>query len=271
MALGSFAVMGVYAAGWYRTKAAAERFASDAVARRPPAPSSDERPRIQAVERVAAPGSAIVAPPAGPRGMAAAAAAGTSLRAGAQAGVPPLPPMTRLAPVLAQAPEPSPPADIPSGSTVAPVPPSVGVRPSAADGLVARETATAATASLSAPVDSAPHPAAPVAAPSAAPARQLEPTAHQPEPAVAKWKDGTYFGWGTSRHGDIQAAVTIQAGRITSALISQCLTRYSCSWISALPPQVVTRQGAEVDYVSGATQSTNAFYYAVLEALARAK
>ena len=34
-----------------------------------------------------------------------------------------------------------------------------------------------------------------------------------------------------------------------------------------LPPQVVSRQSPEVDYVSGATQSTNAFYYAVVEAL----
>lgn len=38
-----------------------------------------------------------------------------------------------------------------------------------------------------------------------------------------------------------------------------------------LPPQVVSRQSAEVDFVSGATQSTNAFYYAVLDALAKAK
>ena len=91
-----------------------------------------------------------------------------------------------------------------------------------------------------------------------------------PMPAV-KLRDGTYYGWGTSRHGDIQAVVTIEAGRIVRAGIAQCLTRYSCSWIAALPPQVVQRQSAEVDYVSGATQSVNAFYYAILEALAQAK
>ena len=84
-------------------------------------------------------------------------------------------------------------------------------------------------------------------------------------------KDGEYYGWGTSRHGDIQAGIEIKGGRITAAWIQQCLTRYSCSWISALPGQVVARQSPEVDYVSGATQSTNAFYYAVVEALARAK
>jgi len=87
----------------------------------------------------------------------------------------------------------------------------------------------------------------------------------------ATLKDGMYSGWGTSRHGDIEASVEIQDGRIVSATITQCLTRYSCSWIAALPGQVVSRQSAEVDFVSGATQSTNAFYYAVLEALSKAK
>jgi uncharacterized protein with FMN-binding domain len=89
--------------------------------------------------------------------------------------------------------------------------------------------------------------------------------------ARAQYTDGTFTGWGTSRHGDIQASVEIRNGRIASASISECLTRYSCSWISALPGQVVSRQSAEVDYVSGATQSSNAFYYAVVEALHKAK
>jgi uncharacterized protein with FMN-binding domain len=84
-------------------------------------------------------------------------------------------------------------------------------------------------------------------------------------------KDGTYLGWGSSRHGDIQASVVIEGGRIASATIAQCLTRYSCSWIAALPPQVVARQSPNVDYVSGATQSTNAFYDAVVDALTKAK
>lgn len=87
----------------------------------------------------------------------------------------------------------------------------------------------------------------------------------------AGWKDGEYYGWGTSRHGDIQAGVEIKGGKIAAAWVQQCLTRYSCSWIAALPGQVLARQSPEVDYVSGATQSTNAFYYAVVEALAKAK
>jgi len=92
-----------------------------------------------------------------------------------------------------------------------------------------------------------------------------------PAPAAPKYKDGTYFGWGTSRHGDIQAQVVIANGRISAATISQCLTTYSCSRIAALLPQVAQRQSAEVDFVSGATESTNAFYYAVIEALAKAR
>ena len=92
-----------------------------------------------------------------------------------------------------------------------------------------------------------------------------------PEPPKLQYKDGTYLGWGTSRHGDIQAQVIIESGRIASATIAQCLTRYSCSVIAKLPPQVAERQSPETDYVSGATQSTNAFYYAVVEALSKAK
>jgi uncharacterized protein with FMN-binding domain len=63
----------------------------------------------------------------------------------------------------------------------------------------------------------------------------------------------------------------IEGGRIVSAGIAQCLTRYSCSWIAALPGQVVSRQSTNVDYVSGATQSVDAFADAVADALSKAK
>ena len=86
-----------------------------------------------------------------------------------------------------------------------------------------------------------------------------------------EYRDGTYLGWGSCRHGDIQASVVIEGGRIASAAIAQCRTRYSCSWIDMLPGQVVSRQSTNVDYVSGATQSTDAFADAVAEALSKAK
>jgi uncharacterized protein with FMN-binding domain len=90
-------------------------------------------------------------------------------------------------------------------------------------------------------------------------------------PPVPVWKDGTYTGWGYSRHGNIEASVVIEGGRIASAIISQCRTRYSCSVIDRLPPQVALRQSPDVDYVSGATQSADAFYGAVVAALGKAK
>jgi uncharacterized protein with FMN-binding domain len=103
------------------------------------------------------------------------------------------------------------------------------------------------------------------------PAPEMKVAAVAAEPAAPKWKDGTYLGWGYSRHGEIEAEVVIQTGRIASASISQCRTRYSCSVIEQLPPQVALRQSPEVDYVSGATQSADAFYSAVVDALEKAK
>jgi uncharacterized protein with FMN-binding domain len=127
-------------------------------------------------------------------------------------------------------------------------------------------------------------PTAPVA-PAPLPTQTAEPAAPAPEhkaeiaavapappaPTAPVWKDGTYLGWGTSRHGNIQAEVVVERGRIASATIAQCRTRYSCSVIDKLPPEVAQRQSPDVDYVSGATQSANAFYFAVVDALSRAK
>lgn len=63
----------------------------------------------------------------------------------------------------------------------------------------------------------------------------------------------------------------IEGGRILSANITQCRTRYSCDVIDRIIPQVAQRQSPEVDYVSGATESADAFYGAVFEALSKAK
>jgi uncharacterized protein with FMN-binding domain len=100
-------------------------------------------------------------------------------------------------------------------------------------------------------------PAAPAAGPAAAPKEV--------------WRDGSYSAWGFSPHGNIEATVRIAGGRIESAVISQCRTRYSCGVIETLPPEVAQRQSADVDYVSGATQSADAFYEAVFAALRKAK
>jgi uncharacterized protein with FMN-binding domain len=114
----------------------------------------------------------------------------------------------------------------------------------------------------------------PVAAPvvPAAPA----PAAQSPSAEIllggTELHDGTFLGWGTSRHGDIQASVTILSGRITAVSIAQCRTRYSCDVIAHLPAKVLKDQTPEkLNNVSGATQSVDAFYYAVVDAMNKAK
>ena len=214
LALSSAAVLAVYAAGYTRTRAAADRFTHEAEARRPviPAPPADAVP-ARSVE---------------PAPIATA---------------------TTPAPISTTARTPAP--EVPRKPQRQRSEPRKTIETQAAAAVAAQPEETAA------PIVQAPPPVVEPATP--------------PTAAAPKYKDGTYYGWGTSRHGDIQAAVVIEDGRIASATIAQCLTRYSCNVIAMLPPQVAQRQSPETDYVSGATQSTNAFYYAVVEALAKAK
>ena len=250
MALGSAAVIGVYAAGWFKTKDAADRFAAEAAVgeRRRPAPSPMEPPREQTVERIlpaltrVADGKAAKSSPSAKDEVPTLSPTGSLSRYVITPAAP-----VEVAPTLESVSSPASPVTTPAAAT----------------------TSAAPSAPISTPAP-APQPIMESASASVS-SKQSEQTAHYAEAVAPKWKDGTYYGWGTSRHGDIQAAVIIQGGKIATAMIAQCLTRYSCSWIAALPPQVVGRQSAEVDYVSGATQSVNAFYYAVLEALSRAK
>ena len=155
-----------------------------------------------------------------------------------------------------------------AAATMSPTPKRVVTQPPRRSATTRRPT----TATAVAPAAPAPPPELPVAAvPAADPIATAQPPSAPPAPSKNQYKDGTYLGWGSSRHGDIQASVVVEEGRIVSATIARCLTRYSCSWIAALPPQVVSRQSPNVDYVSGATQSVNAFYDAVVDALNKAK
>jgi uncharacterized protein with FMN-binding domain len=140
---------------------------------------------------------------------------------------------------------------------------------------------TTAAAATSAPSTTAQTPATATTVPPAATTAPLPrtTTAATKAPALATstpattalYKDGTYSGTGTSRHGNISASVVVQGGKIVSAAITQCGTRYPCSDIAALPGEVVSRQGAAVDYVSGATDSSQAYRGAIQNALAKAK
>jgi uncharacterized protein with FMN-binding domain len=234
VAASAAAVMAVYAAGYERTKEAASKLDAQ-FARRRPVPA-DVRPLGETSSR-----------------LLPASDTGESVRAPIQSGL-----QARI--VQKQTPDPSP-VEVAS-SPIAPsavIPPAEPVAPVP----TLQKTDTPSVAAV------APTPVTPaVAPPTAAPATD---TTTAPAPAdKPKYKDGTYTGWGTCRHGDLQAQITIEGGKITVARISQCLTRYSCDVIGRLPPEVIQRQSAEVDWVTGATQSADAFYYAVTDALSKA-
>jgi uncharacterized protein with FMN-binding domain len=228
VALGSAAVFTVYAAGFVRTRPAAQRFAQQAERR--PAPAT----RIAAETPASSPTSIDRGETPTPSGAAAPETTQTTKRS--------------------------------SGAKTT----AHGKRST---------TASSSNVEATQATDSSPAPAS-VASPTPAQAPDSSRTSTAPtapdsargaDKEKPRLKDGIFFGWGTSRHGDIQAGIEIKNGRIVSAFINECLTQYSCSWISMLPPQVIARQSPEVDYVSGATQSANAFYYAVADALKKAK
>jgi uncharacterized protein with FMN-binding domain len=95
--------------------------------------------------------------------------------------------------------------------------------------------------------------------------------ATSPPAASTAYRDGTYRGSGTSRRGGVAVAVTVQGGRIINVAFTQVTTQYPVSRIAALPAEVVARQSAQVDRVSGATFSVQAFQQAVQQALAQAQ
>lgn len=84
-------------------------------------------------------------------------------------------------------------------------------------------------------------------------------------------KDGAYTGVGTSRRGDIQVSLDVQGGRVVSVNISGATTQYPTRLIANLPSEVVARQSAQLDVVTGATYSSLAFRGAVQQALQKAQ
>lgn len=147
------------------------------------------------------------------------------------------------------------------------------VAPPSLAAIVVVPTATAtATATAVPPTATATIPViATAAAPSPTATQRATATATATIAATtAALRDGTYSGTGTSRHGSITVAVVVQGGKIVSAEITNCGTRYPCSKIAALPGQVVSRQSAAVDTVSGSTDSSTAYRSAVTAALAQA-
>ncbi len=115
----------------------------------------------------------------------------------------------------------------------------------------------------------------PTPAPTAASTQSVQgspqPTA-APTPTLAPgtYRDGTYVAVGTSRHGDIEATVVVQNGKIISARVTGCDTRYPCSDVAPLVDEVVSIQGSPQHYMSGATDSSKAYTAAIKAALAQA-
>ena len=220
VAVSCAAVMAVYAAGYSRTRDAAQKFDVQAQERR-------SATRIEPTTSAVQPQAAIIEP-------------------------------SEAAPQRSR--EPNEPSARPvTASPAAPVEKTERV-PQEAD------TSSATPTSAPAEIAVAVAPAVVTPEPAPVPASAPEPVA----PPAPKWKDGTYTGWGTSRHGDIEARVVIKDGRIVESGISQCLTRYSCDVIDVLIPQPVKLQSADVSYVSRATESSDAYYFALVEALGKA-
>jgi uncharacterized protein with FMN-binding domain len=88
--------------------------------------------------------------------------------------------------------------------------------------------------------------------------------------SATAYKDGTYTGTGTSRHGDITVEVVITNGEIVSASVARCQTRYPCSDVNPLISAVLTDQSVPHVHVSGATDSSTAYKSAVTRALQQA-
>ena len=130
---------------------------------------------------------------------------------------------------------------------------------------------------LSAPLPPTPLVLAPSAASTANPSTPtLAPAVPTAAPTAATtltqqgYKDGTYSGQGSSRRGGVVVNVVVQNGRIASVTIASSTLQYPVRDIAGLPAQVVQRQSAQVDTVSRATYSSQAFRGAISAALAQA-
>jgi uncharacterized protein with FMN-binding domain len=255
VALSSAAVLAIYGTGYARTRAAADRFAQQAAERRPHIPASRGDGETLAL--------ALSAPPV----AAALIPANDTMAEPATAAAKPLVPEVEK---KAEPPVANPEVDAAKPGTLAKEAPArttvKATEEYAAPATASPAAESAVTEGGRAQVTQVPElPAVPAPAPPPALPAPAQ------DAAKALYKDGTYYGWGTSRHGDIQAAVVIESGRIAVARVERCLTRYSCSWITPIPPRILVKQGTTYDYVSGATESSDAFQDAVSEALSQAK
>lgn len=107
----------------------------------------------------------------------------------------------------------------------------------------------------------------------ASPKANAAPSLQQPngKQALPKYQDGTYHGQGSNRFGTVEVAVSIKSGKISSVDITRSTTHYPQSRINGLPQQVIARQSAQIDAVTGATRSSEDFQMAIRDALVQAQ
>ena len=97
-------------------------------------------------------------------------------------------------------------------------------------------------------------------------------------PINGRYKDGTYNGPVTDAfYGNIQVAVVISGGKITDVQFLQFpndtahSVEVSNQSLPQLKQEAITAQSAQVDIVSGATQTSQAFMQSLQSALQQAK
>jgi uncharacterized protein with FMN-binding domain len=103
------------------------------------------------------------------------------------------------------------------------------------------------------------------------------PSGSSPSASARQYKDGIYTGTvADAFYGKLQAVATVQGGIITNVTFPQAPSGGHSGAVSnqALPvlkQEAITAQSANVNVVSGATQTSQAFEQSLTSALARAK
>lgn len=120
----------------------------------------------------------------------------------------------------------------------------------------------------------------PVATTTDTPTPPVSPTSPTPTPPASKgqYKDGTYTGPVTDAYyGNLQVAAVIKAGKLADVQFLELpagsghTAEVSSMSAPILKQEALAAQSANVDIVSGATQTSEAFQKSLAAALAQAK
>jgi uncharacterized protein with FMN-binding domain len=95
--------------------------------------------------------------------------------------------------------------------------------------------------------------------------------AHGGSSLASGYRDGRFTGTGASQYGDISVEVTVNGGQVASVEVTHATTFFPANAVNPLIPEVLARQSEQLDVVSGATGSSQAFQGAVQQALGKAR